>query len=502
MSVGWAFLVQAFVSIEVSFAANWKFVFRTDLSFRESLMAPFRQDKSLGKKWQLLRDSDAWKCFWKFNFSRGIFIPLDQIVFLALVWMGMQFLIANVVETAVFTLANYMISWLWSFRKVTPKSVVNTELIEEIQARQRNFPQTAVVIPVKGSQLTLRSCVSSLLAQNVPAGEIILVGDSKDRSWEAIDDFIREDRVTVLEATIDSQGRDANAKRTIGLDYAAQKGYTVMALTDSDMVLPTDWLQEGLTQILLGWECVAGPMRSVATGFWPSYVDKNPILPKTPRMARDYVLDDRNFGKRKPPVTANVFFTAAVYRQTGGLDANFVRDYEDYEFFARMVGKGVRIFCTQSLEAAHNHREGFRTLARDYVASGWGCADFVAFRPESTMAKQRLREVRLVRTTLVLGPILFLGLLVSQLALPAVATALSICVLLASYSAVKARSLMGMVFPFVTGFFLVAFLRGFAKGRTYNKRGPIKTTVEAVSQLQIQQGRKSYDRSDTAAALL
>ncbi len=103
---------------------------------------------------------------------------------------------------------------------------------------------------------------------------------------------------------------------------------------------------------------------------------------------------------------------------------------------------------------------------------------------------------------MVLGPILFLGLLVSQLALPAVATALSICVLLAFYSAVKARSLMGMVFPLVTGFFLVAFLRGFAKGRTYNKRGPIKTTVEAVSQLQIQQGRKSYDRSDTAAALL
>lgn len=483
MGVFWAFALQAIISIEVSYAANWKYVFRKGESFMASLLA-FRQQRSADEKWRALMRSDAWVTFWKFNSSRGVMIPVDQVLFIILVWLGVQYLLANVVETAIVTIANYLVSWLWSFRQHTPS---NERSLAKPTARLPSHvahPQVAVVVPVKQSQDTIRACVTSLLWQYYPA-EIILVGDVHDVTWSAIQDYISAGQVTAIEATVTSTARDANAKRNIGLNYARDHGYNVFALTDSDMELPPDWTAKGASLIQQGWQCVAGPMHSVVAGFWPDYIDKSPILPKTPRMSPDYVVTKENFGKKKPPITANVFFTKAAYNLVGELDADFVRDYEDYEYFARMASEGIDILCTQQLAGGHHHNAGLLKLAKDYMATGWGCADFVAFRSSSPFARQRLHQVTFLRAAGIVVPLSIAALLAL---LPTIWSVLALSGavvygLAATYSVVKVHALKAALFPLVTGFFLVAFLQGFAKGRASNRAGHHKTIIEAVAPL-------------------
>lgn len=479
MGVFWAFASQAIISIEVSYAANWKYVFRKGDSFLASLLA-FRERPTPDDMWRALKRSDAWATFWKFNSSRGVMIPVDQALFIFLVWLGVEYLLANVIETVIVTLVNYLVSWLWSFRQHT-SSELNLETQQKSLPSQVELPPIAVVVPVKESQNTIRACVTSLLMQHYPA-KVILVGDVHDGSWREVQDYISSGQVTVLEAIITSAARDANAKRNIGLTYARDHGYEVFALTDSDMELPPNWTATGASLIQEGWQCVAGPMQSVETGFWPDYIDKSPILPKTPRMSPNYVVTRYNFGKRKPPITANVFFTSKVYDLVGGLDPDFVRDYEDYEFFARMATEGVDILCTQQLAGGHHHNAGLLTLAKDYMATGWGCADFVAFRSGSPFAKQRLHQVTFLRTAGIVVPlsIAVLLALLPSVWLGLLAAAIAVYGLAATYSVAKAHVLKAALFPLVTGFFLVAFMQGFAKGRAFNKTGLHKTIIEAV----------------------
>jgi putative flippase GtrA len=47
---------------------------------------------------------------------KAVTIPVNQAVFMLLVAAGVQYLVANVVTVAVFTLVNYVACHLWAFR--------------------------------------------------------------------------------------------------------------------------------------------------------------------------------------------------------------------------------------------------------------------------------------------------------------------------------------------------------------------------------------------------
>jgi len=205
--------------------------------------------------------------------------------------------------------------------------------------------RVSVVIPVKDSQRTIGEAVRSLLEQSYGSEnlEIILVGDPGDPTFGPLAAEIASGQVLAIEVAVDSPGRDANAKRNVGLARATGD---VIALTDSDMILPPDWVETGVRLLDESeHECVAGSMRSVHTGFWGRYTDTNPVAAKTPRMRQAYVVDEANFGRgcAKPPITANVFFTRELYARVGGLDSSFVYSYEDYEWFWRVVERGQQL---------------------------------------------------------------------------------------------------------------------------------------------------------------
>jgi cellulose synthase/poly-beta-1,6-N-acetylglucosamine synthase-like glycosyltransferase len=365
------------------------------------------------------------------------------------------------------------------------------------------WPSVSVVIPVKENQTTIGTTVRSLLTQDYRGSvEILLVGDIKDPTWEPIQEAINSGRVRILEVEVHSANRDANAKRTIGLKAARGE---ILALTDSDMVLPSHWISTGIQYILRGWPCVAGPMRGATGNFWDAYADLVSLGSKTPRFVVNRVLDDERYGRpnHKPPITANVFMTREALGRAGDFDASFVHSYEDYSWFWAACKAGVPILCTPSLQADHYHRQGWRRLLRQYTRAGRGCADFIMKNPESPLSRLRVVQWMAVWAAMLgaIGLILagvvatndpeLLGLpasfaQASTLSLPLdVLDPLALVLLttlgllgLGIMNAMTVRQVRAVVFPFITLFFGLAFSYGMAVeftqklvGRTIASRG-------------------------------
>jgi putative flippase GtrA len=85
-----AFLIMSIFSIELSFVLN---------------------------KWITWRDRQTgfWVSFRRFNASRFVTVPVSQGFYALLLWVGVNYLIAVVINTAVFTVVNYFFGHFWVF---------------------------------------------------------------------------------------------------------------------------------------------------------------------------------------------------------------------------------------------------------------------------------------------------------------------------------------------------------------------------------------------------
>jgi putative flippase GtrA/GT2 family glycosyltransferase len=359
----WSYAAQAIFSIELSYLLNRFLTWR---------------DRSVG----------CWASAWKFNAQKGLMTVINMAAYALLVRVGVEYIVANVLLTAIFTPINYFAGDLLVFvggagggaQEATVEPRLPTVL-----------PPVSVVIPCKSSERTIRATVESLLAQSYPAlAEVILVGDAGDSTWTALSD-ISDPRLILMEQEKTPGQRDPNLKRDKGIRKSSGE---VLALADSDIVVDPGWL--GRAVALLngqGGGLVAGGMRSINDTFWGRFVDHNVLAAKTPRVARPYQVKAENFGKRghKPPITANAVFTRELY-DACRLDTSWAYGYEDYEWFWRVARGGHKILFSADLTAAHHHRRSFRELVREYRQSANGCAQFIRAHPDSPLARKRTMQ--------------------------------------------------------------------------------------------------------------
>jgi GT2 family glycosyltransferase len=326
----------------------------------------------------------------------------------------------------------------------------------------------SVVVPVKSSHATIRRLCESLLHQTVPPLEIILVGDPDDSTWIPIRDLIDGRRLRTIEVTRPAHhyGRDSNLKRRAGCDAACGG---IIAVTDSDMVLPKDWLKTGI-EILQSnaVDSVAGIILSrpqtdrPAEDFLDRYTDRS-LLSKTPRFTEGVVVDKGSFGRHQHlPISANWFFTRKAYERSGGFDPSFTLSYEDYSFAWQMVSAGHRILCTNQLVGYHCHRHRFAGLIKEYVKSGRGCAMFMWRYPASPLTRRRLAQL------LALGAVVVLTG-VALLRWPSITLVVALSMLFsASLLNLRAAGRPGLLFPPVSLILGSAFtygaIRGLVKG--------------------------------------
>jgi len=466
MAADASYFVQGVISIEVSFLLNrW-------LTWRD-------------------RTGRVWSAFVRFNVQKAVTMALNLVAYAGLVWLGMNYLVANVVLAAVFTVINYVAGDALVFTDLRgvhrPSSAPqaqtqSTELAVAAPvagapepALTDWLPTVSVVIPCKASQRTIRPTVESMLAQDYPnLIQVICVGDVGDPTWSALED-ITDGRLVLAEHEPQPGRREPNAKRDEGILKSAGD---VIALADSDIIMDPGWLSRAVT--LLDAQdregLVAGGMCSAHDSFWGAFVDSNQLAAKTPRLPRPYEVTASNFGKRgfKPPITANAVFTRELYDKTP-LNVAWSYGYEDYEWFWRVVRDDHKVLFSGALTAAHHHRRSFGALAREYRLSAEGCAKFVRVYPDCPLARKR--TVQAVALPLALLAILA-GVAVAVqrgLSLPLLAALVGGWALLTARELARVRTPAAIAYPFIA--IPLGAIYTFALGRGLVTSRPEYTSV-------------------------
>jgi glycosyltransferase involved in cell wall biosynthesis/putative flippase GtrA len=362
-----SYVTVGIVSIQVSFILNHQFTWR---------------DRSV----------PFWIALYRFNAQKAITTVINLLAYSALVKLGVNYLAANVLTVTAFTLINYGLGNSWSFaaKKRVPVSPAESPP-PPARTPGTALPTVSVVVPCRNNADTIRPTVESLLRQDYPAlEELILVGSVADPTWDALEG-ITDPRLVILEQEAVPGKRDPAIKRDTALQKARGE---LLALADSDIVMEPDWLSQAIPLLISqGGGCVAGGMRSIRNNFWGRFVDRNVLSAKTPRTPAPYQVHRRNFGRRgtKPPITANVVFTRDVYD-----DCQFNRawtsGYEDYEWFWRIACAGHSIHVSNVLDGRHHHRRSFRQLVKEYLRSSDGCARFIRAHPDAPLARKRLLQ--------------------------------------------------------------------------------------------------------------
>lgn len=115
------------------------------------------------------------------------------------------------------------------------KSITISPRLEFIENKEKKFPKISIILPARNEEKFIRHCIDSLLKQDYPDFEIILVNDeSTDKTLEIMKEFEKSHpaKIKVVNVT----HRDEN---WIGKNWACYQGYlksngNLLLFTDAD----------------------------------------------------------------------------------------------------------------------------------------------------------------------------------------------------------------------------------------------------------------------------
>ena len=425
-----AYLIQAVVSIETNFFLN-RF-----LNWKE-------RDGNLAMQWL------------KFHSTSAITFPLNQVLFAFMTWLGVQYLIVTVIGAGVAAIVNYLANDRFVFHRL---DIAKRET-DRIAFHQKlvRFPHIGVVIPVRNSQRTIRACLTAVLKQRYTGQiSIFLIGNvpEQDATWNALEDLLLDERIQCIQLRrpADWLGRDANMKRYFGCDAAVAAGADIIALLDSQVVPPENWLDNALYFFRhYHIDGLAGGSYRLPEDYsFPAVYQDSSLFSEWPRFGEAFFLNQRNFGKaRGLPVTNNLFITREVWKQIHRqwpLKATY--SWEDFRLAWEIVREGYTFCCTDSVYVYRNHQSKFRFVK--HVAAGAGAVTFYHEEQDCAYVRQMLLKAALVTASLFLASALFISIaaLGSMLMLALLSASIAfIFIIFGIVSTVIARDLRGIVFP-------------------------------------------------------
>lgn len=265
-------------------------------------------------------------------------------------------------------------------------------------------PAITVVIATRDRPESLSRCIDSLLAQDYPVFDIIVVDNaSKTRSTEDLirDEYHSTHRVSYLREDIPGLGRAHNT----GLKRAAG---SIVAFTDDDVVVDADWLKAIAAAFAAdaAIACVTGLIMPAelqtraqfwtekhggfGKGFAPKIFDLHGSRPPGPL----YPYTAGQFGSG-----ANMSFRTKVLRDLGGFDAalgagTIARGGDDLAAFLDVIMAGYKIAYEPGAIVWHSHRrdeDGMRRQAFSYgVGLGAYLTQQIVKRPRTLLTYLRI----------------------------------------------------------------------------------------------------------------
>lgn len=426
-----AYLLQAIASIETNFFLN-RFMNWKD------------------------RNGNLFAQWIKFHSTSAVTFPVNQVLFAVLTRLGISYLIVTIIGAGVAAIINYIANDRFVFHKSRPvdPETVRVRVVKPVT----KFPYIGVIIPVRNSQRTIRQCIESVLKQRYPGRiDIFIIGNSleQDETWQALGELIKHPAIHCIQVArpYNWSGRDANLKRYSGCKTAIAAGVEVLALLDSQVTVPDNWLLRAATLMHeYHIDGVAGKSSHHPDdhSFINLYQDHS-LFSEWPTFGGDFFLSKTTFGKAKGlPVTNNLLITKQVWeRMHENWPLQVTYSWEDFRLVWEIMCAGYTLFCTDSISVLRKHKRKFR-LAKQFAA-GAGAISFYRDYTDCVYAKWRIGKACLVAAVALLLP----GLLIAAFALHA-SLVLSLTgvgigfalLILSILSAIKARDLRGVAFPF------------------------------------------------------
>ena len=208
--------------------------------------------------------------------------------------------------------------------------------------------KVSVVIPAYNAEKTLRRCLESALDQTYENYDVIVVDNhSTDKTKEMIEEFKAKDpRIHYVFEFVKGRG----AARNVGIEKAE---CDIVAMTDSDCVVPEDWLERLIMPITEeGESAVMGSEKNSIKNYWATNIQKanEKFLKRLTNGGYIALVDTKNFAIRTSIIKTIMF------------DSRF-EAFEDYDFYLRLKSR-VRIRFVPSVIVEHTHKSSFRQVVK------------------------------------------------------------------------------------------------------------------------------------------
>ncbi|MEP7167538.1 MAG: glycosyltransferase [Candidatus Woesebacteria bacterium] len=295
------------------------------------------------------------------------------------------------------------------------------------------YPLVSIVIPTRDQKKeNIERLLRSLIAQDYPNFEILIVGSPNDTTWQHIpSEFAFESdwetfsdptsyspsavsvqirrgaQISIVEVGLSKNhvGRDTQPKRNAGCRLAAGDYFL---MTDGKIQHKTNWISQGL-QILAeeNAQALGGIMISTeehASHFLALYADFGPI-----RRNPNFGLGRKRINKQNShrfstyPITSTWMMTREAYELMGGFDERFLVSYEDFGSAVGYIEKGGEFVVTNEWRVYHKHRADWRAFFLEWQRSGAGAGDLYHYFPKNGFAKKRFRSVLYLFIAMFLG---------------------------------------------------------------------------------------------------
>ena len=233
-------------------------------------------------------------------------------------------------------------------------------------------PPVSIILPTLNERAYLRDCLDSLLAQDYPVIDEILVvdGGSKDGTRAIAESFGAPVRV------VDNPKVTAAGAMNVGLAAARNE---LVVRVDAHTLYAADYVRRNVEVLLeTGAAVVGGPMRPVGTSPFGRAVAAVTSSPLGVGPGRFHYSQQR---EEVETVYLGTYLRSTVFEAGGYDDEHLQWAAEDQELNFRIRRNGGRIIVDPSIRSVYFPRQTSRALARQYHNYGMCKA--------STLAKHR-----------------------------------------------------------------------------------------------------------------
>lgn len=243
-------------------------------------------------------------------------------------------------------------------------------------------PFVSIIVPMRNEERYIEACLSSLLAQDYPAGHFeVLVADgrSSDRSRALAESYAGGDSPQVR--LLDNPKRTTASGLNVGL--RAARGEIVVRV-DAHAVVEPDFLSQSVTALeASGADAVGGPIRTVSRGLIGEAIAL--------AMSSPFGVGDAAFRhSQREQWTDTVPF--AAYRrglfERAGLFAEDIERGEDDEFHYRLREDGGRILLTPAIRSTYYSRSSLPGVFWQYFSYGRGKVEVLRRHPSQARLRQ------------------------------------------------------------------------------------------------------------------